>query len=142
MIPDYVQAQADAIRDWRPMWPGQALCDLIKSAGFGAAGLYADPDAGTRIVHTSDTDASVGDNGEYDAEVSHAYYPTLARVLVTYRCREVKAGDVVRITAMCYEDADLEDGRSFKVIAERTMLAVIEGFDEAAVMYAEQEAVA
>ncbi len=136
MMPDYVRARAEAIAEWRPLWPGQALCEMIAPAGFAEGGLYADHNAGTRKVHNSDSDTTVGEDGEYDVEVAHEYYPVLARVLVTYRCREVRPGDVVRITAMNYEEVDLEDGRSFKVIAEKTMLAVIEGFDEAGVLHA------
>jgi hypothetical protein len=126
MIPRYVQdqiSQAERLR-WKLYWPRTALVDILKPAGF-ATGLYADHDAGTRKV-------KIDIDGEPDeVEVGHQYYPVLARVLATYQCLWIKPGDVVRFTAMNYEDTPSEP--HYPVMYERCMLAVIEGFDEAAV---------
>lgn len=108
MIPSYVLERAEAFADIHLRWPRTAIVDVLPPTGFVTGGLIA--------------------------EYHSALYPVLARVLVTNECREVKPGDVVRFTAMNFEDAETDDGRTFAVMHERCMMAVIVGFDEAAVM--------
>jgi hypothetical protein len=111
VIPAYVQERAQEFADIRLRWPRTAIVDVLPPTGFVTGGLIA--------------------------EYNRALYPVLARVLVTHECREVKPGDVVRFTAMNFEDAETYDGRTFAVMYEKCMMAVIEGFDEAAVMLTE-----
>jgi len=59
-------------------------------------------------------------------------YPVLGRVLRTNECRWVREGDVVRFPPLAYQYVERADGRSGTLMDERVVLAVIEGFDEAA----------
>lgn len=58
-------------------------------------------------------------------------YPVTGRVLRTRGCLyPVAAGDVVRFKPFVYEDIDLKDGRSFKIMHEQAIECVLEGYDD------------
>jgi hypothetical protein len=132
MIPDYVRAKAEEFAGLELIWPQTAIVDILKPTGFGVGGLYVDHNAGTRNVKVHDSEL-----GDYDVDVAHEYYPILARVLVTHQCREVKPGDVVRFAPMNHRDSERPSGQTVIVMHEKSMMAVVEGFDEAAVMLTE-----
>ena len=95
------------LRDVRPTIPRTLFMLPFLGSGFTPSGIYV--------------------------AYSDRLYPVLGRVLRTYECLDVSEGDVVHFRPMAYDWVHLDDGRSFCVMNERAVDAILEGFDSTSV---------
>lgn len=102
------------MNDARPLHPGTFWVEVLPADGFADGGIFIQRPA--------------------------ALYPVLGRVGRTFSCTRVKTGDVVRFPPLTYEYVERTDGRIGTLMHEKVCIAVIEGFDEAAIQLTAQAA--
>jgi hypothetical protein len=131
------------IEGWRPYWARTFWAELLPTEGF-SGGIYVVYGARHDRCKKCDGQGGTREDGVcmycegrgYNISTGRWLYPVLARVLKTYRCEDVKEGDVLRIAPQAFNTSPfLDPVRSpypLVVMSEQSSWAVVEGFDEAA----------